>query len=124
MRRPRCQHDTPRHEVLRGVRRSAAPREAPPTRRTTSSAASAPRRSGRRRLSSPHPVLHPKHLAEKILTSKAALEGGGWRRTHDKPIRGTKLETADTAKGSLRGTAPVLDPTWLDEAEAELAALG
>src|SRR2546422_3355991 len=24
---------------------------------------------------------------------------------------GTKLETADTAKGSLRGTAPVLDPT-------------
>jgi hypothetical protein len=29
------------------------------------------------------------------------------RRTYT----GTKLETADTAKGSLRGTAPVLDPT-------------
>ncbi len=31
----------------------------------------------------------------------------GLRRTYT----GTKLETADTAKGSLRGTAPVLDPT-------------
>ena len=31
----------------------------------------------------------------------------GSRRTYT----GTKLETADTAKGSLRGTAPVLDPT-------------
>jgi CubicO group peptidase (beta-lactamase class C family) len=29
------------------------------------------------------------------------------------PYTGTKLETADTAKGSLRGTAPVLDPTIL-----------
>jgi hypothetical protein len=29
------------------------------------------------------------------------------RRTHTS----TKLETADTAKGSLRSTAPVLDPT-------------
>jgi hypothetical protein len=28
-----------------------------------------------------------------------------------RPYTGTKLETADTAKGSLRGTAPVLDPT-------------
>ena len=28
-------------------------------------------------------------------------------------LQGTKLETADTAKGSLRGTAPVLDPTEL-----------
>ena len=33
----------------------------------------------------------------------------GSRRTYT----GTKLETADTAKGSLRGTAPVLDPTLL-----------
>jgi hypothetical protein len=31
----------------------------------------------------------------------------GSRRTYT----GTKLETADTAKGSLRSTAPVLDPT-------------
>jgi hypothetical protein len=31
----------------------------------------------------------------------------GSRRTYT----GTKLETADTAKGSLRGTAPILDPT-------------
>ena len=27
------------------------------------------------------------------------------------PYTGTKLETADTAKGSLRSTAPILDPT-------------
>jgi hypothetical protein len=33
--------------------------------------------------------------------------GDGSRRTYT----GTKLETADTAKGSLRSTAPVLDPT-------------
>ena len=31
----------------------------------------------------------------------------GLRRTYS----GTKVETEDTAKGSLRGTAPVLDPT-------------
>jgi hypothetical protein len=31
----------------------------------------------------------------------------GLRRTYT----GTQLETADTAKGGLRGTAPVLDPT-------------
>jgi len=29
---------------------------------------------------------------------------------------GTQLETADPAKGSLRGTAPVLDPTKVDNA--------
>ena len=41
------------------------------------------------------------------------------RRTYT----GTKLETADTAKGSLRSIAPVLDPTWLEKAEAELKQL-
>ena len=40
--------------------------------------------------------------------TRRGLETGS-RRTYT----GTKLETADTAKGSLRGTAPVLDPTTL-----------
>ena len=39
--------------------------------------------------------------------TRRGLETGS-RRTYT----GTKLETADTAKGSLRGTAPVLDPTF------------
>ena len=43
----------------------------------------------------------------------------GSRRTYT----GTKLETADTAKGSLRSTAPVLDPTWLDKADTETKEL-
>ena len=38
--------------------------------------------------------------------TRRGLETGS-RRTYT----GTKLETAETAKGSLRGTAPVLDPT-------------
>jgi Carbohydrate-selective porin, OprB family len=42
----------------------------------------------------------------------------GSRRTYT----GTKLETADTAKGSLRGTAPVLDPTTLLAAVAYYGA--
>ena len=41
-------------------------------------------------------------------SARRGLETGS-RRTYT----GTKLETADTAKGSLRGTAPVLDPTTL-----------
>src|SRR5215467_111299 len=40
---------------------------------------------------------------------RRGLETGS-RRTYT----GTKLETADTAKGSLRSTAPVLDPTVED----------
>jgi hypothetical protein len=40
----------------------------------------------------------------------------GSRRTYP----GTQLETADTAKGSLRGTTPVLDPTTLGRAPEDL----
>jgi hypothetical protein len=39
--------------------------------------------------------------------TRRGLETGS-RQTYT----GTKLETADTAKGRLRGTAPVLDPTF------------
>ncbi len=37
--------------------------------------------------------------------------GGGRRRSDGEPYTGTKLETADTAKGSLDATAPAPDPT-------------
>ncbi len=36
---------------------------------------------------------------------------GGRRRSDGRPYTGTKLETADTAKGSLHATAPAPDPT-------------
>jgi hypothetical protein len=42
--------------------------------------------------------------------------GGGRRRSDGEPYTGTKLETADTAKGSLHATAPAPDPTVQDEA--------
>jgi len=43
----------------------------------------------------------------------------GSRRTYT----GTKLETADTAKGSLRSTAPVLDPTLNSFSNEELCRI-
>ena len=49
---------------------------------------------------SPVPEIGPPGLTRRGLET-------GSRQTYT----GTKLETADTAKGSLRGTAPVLDPT-------------
>ena len=39
------------------------------------------------------------------------LTGRGLETGLRRSYTGTKLETADTAKGSLRGTAPALDPT-------------
>ena len=53
-----------------------APPVAPPTHRATSSAASARPRFQLPALTSPAPESYtPRHLAEKILTSRAALEG-------------------------------------------------
>jgi len=49
---------------------------------------------------SPVPEICPPGLTRRGLET-------GLRRTYT----GTKLETAETAKGRLRGTAPVLDPT-------------
>ena len=46
---------------------------------------------------------------------RRGLETGS-RRTYT----GTKLATADTAKGSLRGTAPAFDPTTPGEASAAI----
>jgi hypothetical protein len=41
------------------------------------------------------------------------FEVAGAGNGHTANLHGTKLETADTAKRSRRGTAPVLDPTAL-----------
>jgi hypothetical protein len=39
------------------------------------------------------------------------LTGRGLETGPRRSYTGTKLETAETAKGGLRGTAPALDPT-------------
>ena len=82
-----ARHENPaRRRVLRGVRRRAGAARAPPAARRTRPASEVLRRvwqaagavaaaPPRRRPAAAPTSYTPKHLAEKILTSKAALEG-------------------------------------------------
>jgi hypothetical protein len=77
---------------------------------TGSATASARKRRRSRRTHNPDEMT-PSRRAGCGKSACPVRCGGGRRRSDGRPYTGTKLETADTAKGSLYATAPAPDPT-------------